>query len=153
MSIQRFAIVLAASLSILACSREQPSAMPASAPASSTPAPTAVAPPPAPVDAPPPAPLALTERIEPPAFDEQVAPLASTGFAVCDEYFEKARTCINTRLSPDERKVLGTELRNSARLIGASAQGGSNLTRIEQTCKRLRAVGSRALSKHGCTDL
>lgn len=153
MTIQRLAILLATTLAIGACSREQPSAMPATAPAPSPAAPVASMPPPEPAPVEAPAPVAMTERIEPPAFDEQVAPLASTGFAVCDEYFEKARTCINTRLSADERKVLGTELRNSARLIGASAQGDTNLARIEQTCKRLRAIGTRTLSKHGCTDL
>lgn len=151
MSIQRLAVVLAASLSMIACSREQPSAMPATATPPATPAPMAAAPPP-PSEPATDAPAPLSERIEPPEFDQQVAPLASTGFAICDDYFEKARTCINTRMSPDERKVQGTELRNSARLIGASAQGGSEFKRIENTCKRLRIVGERMLAKHGCTE-
>lgn len=151
MSIQRLAIALAASLALVACSREQPSAMPAAATPPATPAPTTAAPPP-PSEPATEAPASLSERIEAPEFDQQVAPLASTGFAVCDDYFEKARTCINTRMSPEERKVQGTELRNSARLIGASAQGGSEFARIENTCKRLRIVGERMLAKHGCTE-
>jgi Cu-Zn family superoxide dismutase len=147
------AILLATTLALGACSREQPSAMPATAPTPSPAAPVANVPPAETAPVAPAAPAATSERIEPPEFDEQVAPLAATGFAVCDEYFERARTCINTRLSPEDRKVRGTELRNSARLIGNSAQGDVNLARIEHTCKRLRAVGTRTLSKHGCTDL
>ena len=135
-----------------ACSREQPSAMPATAPAQAPPpaaaTPTAIPPPPVATGQYP-----VTEPIAPPPLDEQIAPFTAIGYTVCDEFFEKARQCINTRLSPDERAVQGTELRNSVRLVGASAQGGMKSERIEQTCKRLRALSMRKLAKHGCTDL
>ena len=146
-----FTIAILGVLIGAACSREQPSAMPATAPAN-TPAAVSAEPTPAP------APVAdaqfpVTQPIAPPPLDEQLAPFAATGYTVCDEFFEKARQCINTRLSPDERKVQGTELRNSVRLVGASAQGNAKPERIEQTCKRLRALSMRKLSKSGCTDL
>ncbi len=146
-----FTIAILGVLIGAACSREQPSAMPATAP-SNTPPPVAAEP------APAPAPVAdaqfpVTQPIAPPPLDEQLAPFAATGYTACDEFFEKARQCINTRLSPDERKVHGTELRNSVRLVGASVQGNAKPERIEQTCKRLRALSMRKLAKNGCSDL
>ncbi len=152
MNLTRWATAFAALLAVAACSREQPSALPAPpADASSTPAPAPVS---APVAAPtPPPPAPLSEPIAPPDVDQPVAAFASTSFAVCDDYFEKARQCINTRMNPDDRATIGTELRNSVRLVTASIQGGSNHARIEQTCKRLRAVGALQLSKYGCTDI
>ncbi|MBN8480677.1 MAG: hypothetical protein J0L88_03695 [Xanthomonadales bacterium] len=150
MNLTRWATALAAVLAVAACSREQPSALPAPPPATAPAAAPVASASPAPVEAAPPP---LSERIVASETDAPVAPFASTSFAVCDEYFEKARQCINTRMNPDDRKVIGTELRNSVRLVTASVQGGSEHARIEQNCKRLRAVSARQLSKFGCTDI
>ena len=152
MNLMRWATAFAAVLAVAACSREQPSALP-EPPAGSA---SSAAPAPAPVPDPVPTPAAPPppgEPIAPPEVDQPVAPFASTSFAVCDEYFEKARQCINTRMNPDDRTTIGTELRNSVRLVTASIQGGSNHARVEQTCKRLRTVGALQLSKFGCTDI
>lgn len=153
MSLMRPATALAAVLVVAACSREQPSAMPAPPPAGGASAPAAT--PAAPVAAEPtPATAApLSERIVAPEVDQPIAPFASTTFALCDDYFEKARQCVNARMNPDDRKAIGTELRNSVRLVTASVQGGQDHARIEQNCKRLRAVGARQLAKFGCNDI
>ncbi len=153
MSYKPFAVAILSVFIGVACSREQPSAMPANTASRPATAPAAEAPAPEPDATPVAGQFPVTQPIPPPPLDEQLAPFAATGYPVCDDFFEKARQCINTRLSPDERKVHGTELRNSVRLVGASTQGDVRPERIEQTCKRLRALSVRKLSKNGCSDL
>lgn len=140
-----FALVVAA-----ACSREQPSGLP------SNPPPAAPVATPAPAPTPPPvaAPTATADVGEvPPPLDEQLASFEATGYTACDDYLEKARLCINTRMGPDDRRTIGGQLKESVRLVSASIKSGGNEKRIEQTCKRVRALGVKTLAKYGCTDL
>lgn len=151
MTIPRLALIALTALLAVACSREQPSAMPA-----------AQAPPPPPAQAPPP-PLpppavatagpAIAVDAAPPPLDEQLAEFEKTGFPACDDYFEKARQCINTRLSPDDRLVAGKELKDSARIMLGNVKLDQQPERIEKTCKRLRAATLRKLSGKGCTAI
>lgn len=138
-------------LGAAACSREQPPALPGQAqqPAT-TPAPATPPPPPpaAPVAE---APAQVAEA--PPPLDEQLAAFQPTGYPACDEFFENARQCINTRISPDERSVQGPELRKSVQLVSDSIKRETKPERIEQTCKRLRALAQRKLADKGCAAI
>ncbi len=131
-----------------ACSREQPSALPEQAQKPATPVPAAAPPP-------PPVPVAETPQVveAPPPLDEQLAAFEPTGYTACDEFFENARQCINTRISPDERSVQGPELRKSVQLVTDSIKRDTKPERIEQTCKRLRALAQRKLADKGCAAI
>jgi len=142
---------------VAACTREQPPALPERAQAPSAPAPAIVPAPPPPlplvVIAEEPVPDAVPQPLdsEPPPLDEQIQAFAQTGFPKCDDFFENARQCINTRLTPDERTVEGRELRNSVRLVSANAQRSTTPARVEQTCLRLQALAARKFKDRGCS--
>lgn len=153
MRVCRLLLPLLAAVVVAACSREQPSGLPSAGTPAVTPTATPAAPPP-----PPPAttvseaPVVADAGAVPPPLDEQLPPFEATGYTACDDYLEKARQCINTRMGPDDRLAIGGQLKESVRLITASIKDGGNESRIEQSCKRVRALGVKTLAKYGCTD-
>ncbi|WP_440222640.1 hypothetical protein ACQQ2N_16380 [Dokdonella sp. MW10] len=153
MAFRHTVLISLLALGAAACSREQPPALPGQAqqPAT-TPAPAA-APPPPPLPAPVAEPAPQVAEAPPPPLDEQLAAFEPTGYPVCDEFFENARQCINTRISPDERSVQGPELRKSVQLVSDSIKRDSKPERIEQTCKRLRVLAQRKLADKGCAAI
>ncbi|MBX3693474.1 hypothetical protein [Dokdonella sp.] len=148
MRIIHLALPLAVLAGLAACNREQPSGLPASAPTPESPAAASET-------RPPPPPVAAVKEAapeSPPPLDEQLAAFEATGYPVCDDYMEKARQCINTRMGPDDRLVHGRQLKDSVRIINANIKAGSE-NRIEQSCKRMRMLGITTFAKYGCTDL
>lgn len=143
----RIALLVLVAAAIMACSREQPSALPASSGGASTPA--ASAPPPAAV---------VDESVvavdeAPPPLDDRVAELPEVGVDACDDYFTQMRQCVNSNLSPDEREAAAKELRASSRIMLGNVNLKQSDARIENTCKRMRAAAKRRYASKGCTTL
>lgn len=143
MSFIRNVVIAAAVLAAAACSREQPSGVPelGSAPVQPTPvaaAPVVASDPAAPIaDAPPPLPTQLEE-------------FNKTGYAVCDDFIEEYRQCLNTHLIAEELNAQGAQWRAAANAIAGNAARGVAPERIEASCRKARRIAIPRMRAIGC---
>lgn len=144
----KYLVLLLAAMLVAGCSREQPSALPATSGAAPAQPSAPAAPAPAIVED---SVVAVDEA--PPPLDDRVAELPKVGVDACDDYFDQMRQCINTNLSPDERIAAAKELRASSRIMLGNVQLKQSDERIQKTCNRMRGAAKRKYASKGCSTL
>lgn len=138
-------ILLAATLA--ACNRDQPSGIPDSPSGTSTPVP-APAEQTAPAQPQPAEPQTLAEA--PPPLDGDIPPLDKTGFPDCDDFLERYRQCLNSRLAGDERREKATNLHSASVVVTSSISRNVAPERVAAQCRKSRSLVAKRLQDLGC---